>query len=266
MRLLYHVQRLRFTRRRLRVHVCLFSERADVLANIFLFPNLFSFFFFFLVQVPVEIVESLFAMHSMLERRYGRENFVSRGRRDGDNKKEEEEEEEEEELLGWEQFVQAVEYTRLKVKKKKTKKPMNTSARQQQQEQQQQQQQQQMNSSAGSGSTTSQTSRDREEEQRSGCLFHVNHGLRMIIRHRFYELSMDGLILLNTFLMLLRLSPYAITKSTSITVGHWMSVLLFLFLFGESFVLLTVSLSLSLSLSLSYSSLTLILLSSFLFF
>jgi len=53
----------------------------------------------------------------------------------------------------------------------------------------------------------------------------------MIIRHRFYELSMDGLILLNTFLMLLRLSPYAITKSTSITVGHWMIVLLFLFLF-----------------------------------
>ena len=127
--------------------------------------------------LPVEIVESLFAMHD----------------RDGSG------------FMTWEQFVAAVEHTRLKISISKKKAPPTTPT------------------PVGRDRTDSVLAK--AELQITDC----RRRMRMVLRYRYYELILDFLICVNTFFMLLRLTPGALSWDASNGIGSGMTILLFIF-------------------------------------
>ena len=79
-------------------------------------------------QLPVVIVEALFAMHSISTEDHSRRTDSERESRRSSGG----ESSLQQELLGWAEFVKAVEYTRLKVKKIKTRSTSGSTRQQQQ--------------------------------------------------------------------------------------------------------------------------------------
>ena len=103
--------------------------------------------------------------------------------------------------MTWEQYKLAVEHTRLKVTlKKKAEDEVNTKSH--------------LRRSVGQIITD---------------VSNYRRCLRVMLRHRFYEFFMDGLIIINTLFMLVRLTPNLLSNKTSSTIKWMMVMLLFVF-------------------------------------
>ena len=137
-------------------------------------------------QLPIEIIESLFGMHDRDTTGY----------------------------MTWEQFCDAVEHTRLKIKINKKYKPKRRMSSGHSDEKEG------LENHRGQGSAVT-----RAGEKVGNC----RRRIRMMLRHRFYDNSMDGLICLNTVFMLVRLSPGLLSSTSSTIMGVLINVLLFIF-------------------------------------
>ncbi len=144
--------------------------------------------------LPVEIVEALFSMHN----------------RDGS------------EGMSWQQFCSAVKRTRLKIKDRKTR---HRGARQQED-----------GDTASRRGGIQMQGRGPPARRRASIMVRAGNSLssgrrsmRRVLRHPAFERSLDLLICVNTFLMLLRLSPGALSPASSAAVGDVMNGVLLVF-------------------------------------
>ena len=144
--------------------------------------------------LPVEIVEALFSMHN----------------RDGS------------EGMSWQQFCSAVKRTRLKIKDRKTR---HRGGRQQED-----------GDTASRRGGIQMQGRGPPARRRASIMVRAGNSLssgrrsmRRVLRHPAFERSLDLLICVNTFLMLLRLSPGALSPASSAAVGDVMDGVLLVF-------------------------------------
>ena len=142
--------------------------------------------------LPIEIIESLFAMHDRDATGY----------------------------MTWEQFCAAVEHTRLKISHKKKRSTNNINSRNNS-----------SSSSNSSSNNNSNNSNNRRSSiiQIKTKVNDCRRMMRIMLRHKYYDSFMDLLIIINTSFMLLRLSPGLLGKNSTLAIGNSMTVLLFIF-------------------------------------